>query len=496
MKLAEPKKLSGSSKVEVSAFEDGEVEKICKASSIDSLKALFPKIGKVNDDLLKVSFNVAVANMINENGQGMLGSDGKKCIKNFLHKPYNIEHESSMVVGHCTNYGFSTFGDNQLIESLGSEYTENLMPFNMALGGVVYKRADKYYADLLKESDDDSSYWYHSISASWEVLYDEYVIALGSKKLADAEIIYDDARVEELTPFLLDEGGLGYLNDGTPVHRVVVGAGIIPAGVGFTFTPAAKVKGLNVAEVVEKAKKKDRKRVYSFDDVASIKAFLEENDKKIENKDSQPSKTPVLKRSMKIKEVADITEDSLKEATASDIREFIKEQIRVKNDEYVQLETQKAEEIKAKETAATQKEQELTEALSKIEDLTSQVSDLDSKLVEAVASKETVEREVAFNEHMASLDEEFEISDKQRAVIAKQIKDLGADEFENWKESFATFLSPKTAEVPEKEEEGSTGESLASKTSPEEAPNASEVEEGEADYEKYKKSFANVKISV
>lgn len=490
--------------VNIEQVSGEEEEKILTASSLDSLKALFPELKKGNDDLLKVSFNVAVANLVNSNGHGILGSDAVSCMENFIHKPFNIEHQSSMVIGHATNFGFTSFGDNKMIDSVTARYTKKLLPFNMALGGVVYKRADAYYADLIKDSNNKSSYWYGAISASWEMLFDEYILALGSKKLADAELVTDDKQVEELSRFLADEeGGTGFMKDGTPVYRIVVG-NILPAGVGFTFTPAANVKGLVVEDEADANKKT---KSYADDGLPlAASAIVEEKEDKssellekslqeiyeIKTILSQKDNLSVSKqRRMKIKDITDITEDALKESlAASEIRDFIKEQLSAESLKFKQLEEAKAQEIAAKEAEAAAKQAELEAKAAKVVELESEVSQIKEALAEVQTAKASMEQEIAFNERMQIVDEKFELGDEQRAVIAKQIKSLDEDGFGSWLEDFSKIFAAKSEGSPE-----NLGKVVSTASSTDSVPNAQEQEE-ENDFAKYKKSFAKVTINV
>ena len=499
-----PLKLTAS--VNFEPLNEEEEDKLIKASSLESLKTLFPDIRQGNDDLLKVSFNVAVANLVNSNGHGILGSDADACMESFLHKPFNIEHQSSYIIGHATNFGFSTFGENKIISKITPKYSKELMPFNMALGGVVYKRADTYYADLIKRSSNKSDYWYNSISASWEILFDEYIIALGSKRLADAEIVKDDTRVRELCAYLKDEGGSGFMKDGTPVYQIVVG-NLLPAGVGFTFTPAADVKGLEVEDMSDANKKtksysseseasQDNKYetensviVISSETREEIKAQIKEEI--IKEISQNEISTVSTKRRMKIKDITDITEDALKESTASDIRDFIKDQLAVKSGELKALEDEKILEISSKEQEIKAKEADLAEKAQKVTELESKVAEIEKTLQEVSAAKEKMEKQASFNERMETLDEKFEISDEQRQVVAKQIRDLSDEDFQAWLGDFGKLVSAKSSE----KEAPNTSKTLASASSKEEVPNSQDSEE-ENDFAKFKKAFANVKVSV
>ena len=56
---------------------------------------------------------------------------------------------------------------------------------------------------------------------------------------------------------------------------------------------------------------------------------------------------------------------------------------------------------------------------------------------------EAKKKEDAFNERMASFDEEYELSDKDREVIASDIKDLDEDSFSSYSEKMSVLLRDK-----------------------------------------------------
>ena len=159
-------------------------------ASLNELSSLVPKNidFEKNVDLLGVSFNAAVLNVFNRNGVGIDTSTALKYNDQFIHKPTNIEHNKDKIVGHIVTAGFSYYGSNKI---LSNEELENKKdPFNIALGAVVYRSANKQFAELLEKSTDpeDESY-YKKISASWEVDFSNYVLAVGSDKLNEAEIV-------------------------------------------------------------------------------------------------------------------------------------------------------------------------------------------------------------------------------------------------------------------------------------------------------------------
>ena len=123
---------------------------------------------------------------------------------------------------------------------------------------------------------------------------------------------------------------------------------------------------------------------------------------------------------------------------------------------------------------------------------------------------EAKKKEDAFNERMSSFDEEYELSDKDREVIASDIKNLGDDEFSAYTEKMTVLLRDKSraalavkaeAEVKGEAQAEATEEAVASETEEvvEEAVESAEVEsdtvanttdasDGSV-YEKYKNAF-------
>ena len=95
---------------------DIDKENIESFASLKELQDLIPDIDfDKNVDLIGVAFNAAVANMFNKNGDGIDGNTALAIKDQFIHKPTNIEHQRSKVVGHIVGASFSTYGDNKII---------------------------------------------------------------------------------------------------------------------------------------------------------------------------------------------------------------------------------------------------------------------------------------------------------------------------------------------------------------------------------------------
>ena len=221
-------------------------------ANIDNLKPLIPTNVDLdkNIDLMGVAFNAAVVNEFNKNGDGISTKTAIDSVQQFVHKPTNIEHDKKKVVGHIVNAGFSDYADSRILINVDENEQD---PFNIALGAVVYKTVDKEFFETLKRSTDPKSKVHNKVSASWEVGFSDYKIAVGSRNLKEAEIISDPNQIQEMKAMLRGFGGKGRMKDGTPLYRLIVG-NVYPLGIGFTMKPAANVKGVISNETDRKLK--------------------------------------------------------------------------------------------------------------------------------------------------------------------------------------------------------------------------------------------------
>ena len=171
-----------------------EQEELSSFASLESLKGIMPEDVDLekNIDLLGVAFNAAVANMFNKNGDGIDATTAVAIKDYFIHKPTNIEHNKQNIVGHVVGSSLSEFGTNEIIsEEEASTMSE---PFNIALSAVVYKSVNPDFAKLIEESSDKDSGNYQVVSASWEIGFNDYAIAIGGKDLEECEIIAGEGK--------------------------------------------------------------------------------------------------------------------------------------------------------------------------------------------------------------------------------------------------------------------------------------------------------------
>ena len=413
-----------------------EKDKYLSVASLNKLRKFLPEINsEENIDLLPIAFDACVVNRVNKNGDVMNGATAAKVAKNFVNKPINIEHNRNQVIGCIISSNFSKFGTN---EGLSVEEVKDLKePFNITLGGVIWKVVDRDLAEQIEESNDPTSENYMGISASWELGFNDYnlvVLENGEKNIENGKFISEETEIAKYSGKLKANGGTGKLDNNKSIYRQVLG-NVIPLGIGLTLNPAADVQGVAVktdeGPVEIKLKEGDSSIEEKSDSVSS-------NATENENNISQEENLNVKKERiyMKITKIEDITDNLLKEVTASSVVEFIAEEIKKANDQFTAVKAEKENEIKvANDKAASLATEQ--EAVKK------QLEEVSQKLAALEAEKAAKAQEETFNMRMASFDEEYDLEDEDRKVIAKTIKDLDEKAFEEHKETLAVLMKEK-----------------------------------------------------
>jgi hypothetical protein len=422
-----PYKLTGSSLVK--SVVDSDYDKYLAVASLKELKGYVPDVDVgENIDLLPIAFNTCVVNKINKNHDVIDTAVALARYKGFVNKPINIEHNRKVIIGVILSAALSEFGsDKQLTED---EVKDSQKPFNITLGGIVWRVVDKKLAGILESTNDPSSDNYLTVSASWELGFTDFVIAKikgTSRNLEDAEIISDPQEIEKLKPFLKAFGGTGKLDADTYIYRKALD--IIPLGVGLTESPAAEVKGVAVGdteEVIELTTEEDASDKKSEIIANNISHHLEINVK-------QDSKI----MSKKIKKIQDITDESLKEIKASEISEFIEQELKAESEKF-------STQVKEKDSAILEAKNKYSELEASNKDLTEKLKKVQDAL--AALEVENTKRENAekFNARMSALDEKFDLTAEDRTVIASQVKDLSDEAYTAFEKNMTVLLKEKS----------------------------------------------------
>jgi hypothetical protein len=407
-------------------------EKIYKKESIaslDNLRSLLPEKEDFNKniDLLYVFFNGAIANQFNMNGDGITAQKAVEISPYFINKLIDKEHDRSDVIGHIISNGFSSYDDENKI--LSSEEVLNMIdPFNMSFGGVIYKIVDEDFSDLLVESNDKNNLNYKKISTSWELGFNDFVLAVGkSRNLKDCRIIEDPREIISLLPYCKAYGGKGINQNGENVFRLLIND-IYPLGFGLTTNPAANVKGILAL---------DDERVENYSDDEEHKM---QNKNNLEEKISHALQSNVIHLETKENNIEMITLEKIQEIiasaseaklpakeTAASLIDIVAQEIEKGNKEYLEKiagEKKEKEEISIAKSIA---EKNLAEIKEKLDEVSKEL-DL---VRQAEASRQSEDR---FNGRMESLDSEYDFDEKDHKFIATELQSIDSSD-----ESFATY---------------------------------------------------------
>ncbi len=440
-----------------SADIDQENIQISKASLSD-LKGLMPESVDLdkNIDLVGVAFNAAVVNRFNKNHDGISTETALAVKDYFVHKPTNIEHKKQRIVGHIVSAGFSSYGDNELFDE--EDLADYRDPFNISLGAVVYRMVDKKFAELLNKSVDPESSMYNQVSASWEIGFNDYQIAVGSDSLAEAEIITDQKQIQELSQYLKATDGSGEMEDGTIVRRLVVGD-VYPLGIGFTSNPAADVEGVVLTEQDDQLEISDRRDLAAdlderseriLKNILNFKNNISQSEKNTV-KSERESNSNIMNTNQLVQEIKSVLDEKLSsekmskdtfaaESVAS-ISDIVNQAIREKNEEY------------KKDLSSAKEEKAVVEAQH--QELTASVEEMKQKLeaaeekIRQFEDEQTRQQALAcFNARMEAVEQDYELNEADLKIVASEVKELTeTDEaFASYQEKLAVVFAHKSKE--------------------------------------------------
>jgi len=412
-----------------------EKDKYLSLASINNLKKFLPEIDtEKNIDLLPIAFDACVINRVNKNGDVVNSLTAAEIVKNFINKPINVEHDRTKVVGCILAANFSKFGSNDILTE--DEVKGMKEPFYITLGGVIWKIINPQLSNLIEDSNDPSSENYMNVSASWELGFNEYDLVLlndNNKNLEDAKFISDEKQKDKLKKNLKAFGGSGKIDKNTSIYRQVLG-NVIPLGIGLTANPAADVQGVATKDEqsleIEISKPEENDQMSDSSDI-NCENNISQNEENAVNEEG------VINRIiMKIENINQITDELLKQVTASSVSDFIQEELKKASEAFTAEKNEKDNAIKAT--------QEKYDALStESEKVKEELEKLKASLAKLEEEKVAKAQEEAFNLRMAAFDEEFDLSDEDRQVIATDIKDLNDESFAAYKNKMAVLMKEK-----------------------------------------------------
>ncbi|MEK6880848.1 MAG: hypothetical protein AABY22_14610 [Nanoarchaeota archaeon] len=453
---------------------DKEKDLFLSSASLEKLKPFLPKIDTdKNFDLLPIVFNAFVAGRINKNGDVLSYEDSIKITESFVSKYIDVEHSRDKCIGVILNYGFSVFGSDKPLTL--EEAKKAKEPFNVVLGGVIWRTVNGPLANFIEDAADPDSKDYLKVSASWELAFHEYnliKIKGNSKNIDDGEIVSDPEEISKLEKFLESNGGTGKIDE-YYIYRQPKNE-TLALGIGLTESPAAEVKGVFT-------KQKDEKKIKAVEEFTefvnnssgkevieyiikcyggkegvietNVKPFTSSNSTSViitnsTETSSQKEKHNVkpISIAMKIKNLKDINDETMKEISASAITEFVKDELEKASKDYEQKEKEAKEKIDASTQLIKDTEKKLNEATEKL----SKVQEDLNKLQEA--EKQRKDQDI-FDTRMASFDNIYELDDDDRKVIASLIKGLNDEAFKACQTQISVLLKAKNKEAIAKKKE-------------------------------------------
>ena len=426
-----------------------------------------------NIDLLPIAFNACVANRVNKNDDVVDTDTAVSMAEYFINKPINIEHDRTRVLGTILSYGFSEFGtDTPLTIEQAKELKE---PFNITLGGVLWRVVNNQLTDVIEEASDPTSAFYKKISASWELGFDQYELVLldnFEKNLENAQVVANDTEVNALKENLRALGGTGEY-EGRKMYRKCVGT-VLPLGIGLTENPAADVKGVATNKTKKEMEEKETELSVSEDKLKNdisekIISHQPETDV-IQDKDSTI---------MKITSINDINEETLKVIEASEVSDFIESELKKASEDFAAEKTALEDKV-----AAAKGEHDVL--VKQHDEMKEQFDQVKTSLETLEAQKIEREKTDQFNQRMSLLDDTYSLSDEERQVIATDIKDLDEDGYAAYQSKMEIFLKDKNkadlaeaeaAEKSKEEEAVATKEAVASTEEKAEASEETSLEQ-------------------
>lgn len=464
----------------VKALVSQEKDKFLAKASLQQLEGLIPEEvrGEKNIDLLPVVFNLAVVGVANKNDDLIDRQTAIEIYKQFIHRPFNIEHEREKIVGHIVGAGFSEYGTDK---PLSLEEIQEMEIFNLAVSAVVYATVNENITSFLNDAADPLSENFMKASASWELGFEKNKILVESKFISEGKVIEGD-EAEELEQHLKASGGSGKDEQGRRIFRLISTdvSPVFPLGGAVTLAPAADVKGIEtfpnkMPSLEEKPGKEKEENTEVSQEQEEIDAKAKEQEEAIEKRDAAIAETLSLwkKHEKLIKSAASDSTgtvnvmDALNDKFSQSKKDCVKpiklamteqEFLKTLKDEaavaaYQEIIKEKIEEAGktyvAEKEAKEKAEQSLAEAQKEAAELKARVEKIEAEAADR-------ESEAKFNERMAALDEEFELDNELRRVITEEIDGLTDEAFASWKSRFDVMARKnkrsKAPGHPEKEE--------------------------------------------
>lgn len=393
-----------------------------------------------NTDIIGIAFHVAVGGLVNKNGDAITVESAFNLADTLIYKPIDVEHDMSAIIGSIISAGVT---DRETGAPISLEEAKTKKTANISVGGVIY--ADRLHPDILNfliDCGNPNSSGFGTISASWELEFEDFDIGIGTGVLEEDTVISGAAK-EPFLKHLYRYGGLGEV-DGKKVYCIIKPDNARFVGVGLVLSPAADVKGIYTIlnsqvddntslddRVVSQSSISSLKSVIFREDANNMKTIFDKIEDLYKNIDTLSKDNKTFAASIQT-----LVNDAIKDAD-----ENWKRQLQEKENSIAELTSQLAEVTKKVETL-----------LGENETLKASVKSADDKIAELKQTLAAKEQNELFNTRMAYVSEKFSLSDEQREAVADMIRNVGNGDFETFvsrlEKLFAKQSHASTAAAP------------------------------------------------
>jgi len=424
-----------------------EKDKLLAIASMDELSKFVPNIDTLrNIDLLPVAFDACVVNRGNKNGDIINTEIALATYKTFINKFIDTEHNRQKVIGVILTASLSEFHTNKILTE--DDVRGKDIPFNITLGGVLWRAVNGDLCDLVEDSSDQDSDNYRKVSASWELGFSGYdVVELepGDKNLSEGKIIKDPEFLKKIDKYLKSSGGSG-CKDNKNYYRMP-NENVIAMGIGLTEKPAAEVKGI-ATNVDQKEPEAKAESVASEDLNKKNITTIAESISQTQQINVKRERTAI----MKINSITDITDENLKQCSASAVAEFIQSELSKASKTFTEEKAQQAQAAQQVQATAQELNKKLDEMKASLDAMAKEKADRD--------------KVDAFNTRMSETVASYELPDEVATIVADDLKNIStAEAYASWKTKAETLLKPysKSAIAAAKKAKADMDEAEASK---------------------------------
>jgi len=402
--------------------------RIAKAS-LEPLRNLLPVGVDPEDspDLLYYASNGAVAGLCNRNGDSVSNGTALAIHKTCVNKPVSVEHNRDHVIGVILYPGLSRFGSNEPVTEEQAAVLKE--PFNMSFAGVLWKVVNPMVSKYITQQAGSSSN--DSLSMSWEIAFSDFDIGVGGPNLFDAKVVSaSDPIFGAYEKLLRQNGGKGQDASGKELFRIIKGDAII-LGYSVVSSPAAHVRGILPIE----------KAIIPALIPAPVNTVESASSQKSEKSYITPSNVSVTINTVKPMKIENLEQI---ESQWAEIRQLESSAAVVDFVKAIQTASEQfAKDAKAKEDLVKNAELAKAENEKRAQELQASLDSVKKELGEVRAAQEAAVANQKFQDRMTSFDEQFDLDDEDRKIIASDIKELDDAAFETYAKKCEKLMAAK-----------------------------------------------------